>query len=118
MSEPWRPPVDAGGLPPFVRKVNPPLAVWVNVRKLFPKGPHDDYSSDQTGLDLEHEVLGLLTEKVWRADGGWLGRVQVQLHTRDQQWTLGPWTALVPAHLLRYHRRGLEYRSKPDSLGH
>jgi hypothetical protein len=118
MSESRRAPVDVGGLPPCVRKVHPPLPVWVAVAKLFPKSPHEDYSNDPTGLNLEHEVLGMLTERIWRADGGWLGRVRIELHTRDQQWTLGPWIALVPAHLLRYHRRGLEYRSKPGGLGH
>jgi len=118
MSEPWRPPVDASGLPPCVRVVDPPLWVWVDVRKLFPRGPHEDYSTDPTGLELGYEVLGQLTGKIWRADGGWLGRVRIELHTRDEEWTLGPWTALVPAHLLRYHRRGLSYRAKPGGLGH
>lgn len=111
MSEPWRPPGDLNGLPSCVRQVNPPLWVWVNTRKLFTKGPHDDYSSDPAGLELDHEVPGLLIERIWRADGGWLGRVQIELQTRDQQWALGPWTALVPEHLLRYqHTPGVTSR--------
>lgn len=99
-----------------MRVVDPPLWVWVNVRKLFAKGPYDSYEKDPTGLELDHEVLGAMTERIWRADGDWLGRVQIELHTRDDTATFGPWTALVPSHLLRYHRRGR--RGEPSGLGH
>ena len=116
VSEPGRPAAADAALPPCVRVVHPPLRVWVNVRTLLPKGPHDDYSSDPTGLELGYEVLGLLTEKIWRADGGWVGRVRILLRTRDGQSSFGPWTALVPSHLLRYHRRG-SWRDT-NGLGH
>jgi hypothetical protein len=48
-------------------------------------------------VELRFEVLGLLREKVLRADGDWVGQVEIRLSTQDQRWSLGPITQLVPA---------------------
>jgi hypothetical protein len=78
--------------------------VWVKASKLWNPGPHHEYGDNPDGAELDFEVLGLLTGMVLRADGGWLAEVRIVLHSRNGRWHGGPYTQLVPSHLVRWHR--------------
>lgn len=112
VSEPGSQRDDPGGVPPCVRRVDPPIPVWVDTRHVWPPDPHAGYTTRPEGVELRFEVLGLLREQVLRADGGWLGQVEIRLFTQDQRWSLGPIIQLVPSHLIRPHRIGR--RGRPD----
>jgi len=97
--------------PSSVRRVSPPIPVWVSVRKLLVLGTDLLGPRDRAGLRIETETAGLLFEWARREDGGLLGWVTYQLITADDQWSR-PVSHYVPAHMLR--RRG---RARPQQLG-
>lgn len=95
--------------PASVRPVDPPMRVWIDMRKLLPRGPHEDYATVADGLVTEYEMPALLTEWAWRTDGSVLGRVTYVLGTADKQWST-TLTHYVPVHLLRpWSRRQHEF---------
>ncbi|MYW92361.1 hypothetical protein G3I59_32080 [Amycolatopsis rubida] len=98
--------------PSAVRRVDPPIPVWVSVRKLLPLGTEILAPRNRAGLRIETENPGLLFEWARREDGGLLGWVTYQLLTGDDQWSR-PVSHYVPAHLLR--RRGPARRQQFDN---
>lgn len=89
--------------PSTVRRVSPPIPVWVGVRKLLVLGTEILVARNRAGLRTETDGPGLLFERARREDGGMLSWVTYQLVTADDQFSR-PVSHYVPAHLLR--RRG------------
>lgn len=97
--------------PSTVRRVSPPIPVWVSVRKLLVLGTEILAPRNRAGMRIEAEIPGLLFDWARREDGGLLGWVTYQLVTADDQWSR-PVSHYVPAHLLR--RRG---PARPQQFG-
>jgi hypothetical protein len=107
---------DGVSVAPCEQRVDPPVPVWIDARRVFPRDPHATYANTPAGVQVSYEVRGLLFARVARSDGGWLGKVRFQLLSADGQWSYGPLTQLVPAHLLRPHRWGR--RGERGGLSH
>ncbi|TDQ01230.1 hypothetical protein [Labedaea rhizosphaerae] len=97
--------------PPPVRRVEPPVHVWVDLAKLFPRGPHEDYQNVPNGVNTQAEVPAMLSEWVRRADGAWLGKVTFAIYTRDDVWSVTT-TQYCPAHCLK--QKGRRERTRLD----
>lgn len=99
------------------RRVDPPIRVWVDVHRLLARDAHDMYRDTPDGLDLDHEVIGLVDAWAKRGDGGWLARVSYQLPLRNGGGATELITHYVPSHLIR--RYSLVRRDRERSgLGH
>jgi len=85
------------------RSLDAPRRVWVDVHRLLARDVHDVYRDTPDGLDLDHEVIGLVDAWAKRGDGGWLARASYQLPLRAGGGATELITHYVPSHLIRPH---------------
>lgn len=84
---------------PGIRRFDPPLRVWVDLRALLPR-PREVPFTGQPGLFVRGDAAGWLYALYPRADGGQLAWVTYPVSSADGQLTC--WVRhFVPAQLLR-----------------
>lgn len=96
----------------WVREINPPTPVWVQLRKLLPLGV-GPFTRRPAGLFLDSEVPGYLYDWFPRVDGGWLGLVAMPIEIQDDNIKSAPtapppsfdFTLLVPEQFVRRRKR-------------
>lgn len=100
-----------------MRRVKPPVKVWVDVGRLLAPERHHVYRNTPQGLELGFEVVGYLGGWIQRGDGGWLALVSYALSTRDDSYSTEV-THWVPAHLVRRYSLVRNQKHAPGGLGH
>lgn len=100
-----------------VRRVDPPVRVWVDVGRVHAPGRDHVYRDRPAGLELTFEVLGWLGGWAERGDGGWLALVRYPLASRDGEYSTEV-THFVPAHLVRRHSLVRDQRHAKGGLDH
>jgi hypothetical protein len=103
--------------PSWFRQLDEPRRVWVNVHRLLARDVHDIYRDTPGGLELDHEVHGLVDAWARRGDGGWLARVSYQLPARNAEAASELITHYVPSHLITPHSYVRRDRER-HGLGH
>lgn len=87
-------------VPEVFRRVDPPVAVLVDLATLFPRQPHSSRQGryHPHGLQMTKVVEGQLTWWALAEQGGWWGLVTYPIHHGAQQGDVTHW---IPAWMLR-----------------